>query len=233
MSIQENLLQVEKKIASAERSSGQDGAVTLIAVSKTVGIEQMEEAYRCGVRNFGENHAQEIQKKYPHFSDRNVSFHMIGTLQTNKVRHVIDKVEYIHSLDRMSLAKEIDKRACAIKKIQKCFIQVNISKENSKHGLQTESDLISFTKDVAKSFKNVAICGLMGMAPHEDDPEETRKYFKVLKNLAEKIESLQIENVSMQALSMGMSNDYSIAIEEGATFIRVGTSIFGERDYSI
>ena len=158
-------------------------------------------------------------------------YHLIGTLQTNKVKYIIDKAYMIHSLDRIALCEEIQKRAEKIDKVVNCLVQVNISKEESKHGLE-EEEVIDFVKEVSSNYKNIHIKGLMTMAPFIDDEAEIRKVFKGLKDLSLEISDLNLPNVKMDTLSMGMSHDYKIAIEEGATIIRVGTSIFGERNYN-
>ena len=156
---------------------------------------------------------------------------MIGTLQTNKVKYIIDKAYMIHSLDRIALCEEIQKRAEKIDKVINCLVQVNISKEESKHGLE-EEEVIDFIKEVSSNYKNIHIKGLMTMAPFIDDEQKIRQVFKDLKDLSLEVKKLNLSNVDMDTLSMGMSHDYKIAIEEGSTIVRVGTSIFGERNYN-
>lgn len=156
--------------------------------------------------------------------------HMIGSLQTNKVKYIIDKVKLIHSLDRMSLAKEINKRAKSINRVMDVLVQVNISGEETKSGLKRE-EVLDFLKQI-ENLDNIRVKGLMTMAPHYEDPEDTRYVFRSLKELFEKIKKEQIKNVEMEYLSMGMTNDYKIAIEEGSNMVRIGTAIFGKRDYT-
>ena len=204
--------------------------VRLIAVTKTVDVDNMLEAMEYGITDVGENKPQELARKYDIIGNK-VKWHLIGTLQTNKVKYIIDKVDMIHSLDRQSLCEEIQKKAEKIDRIIDCLVQVNISKEDSKHGLYKE-DVIDFIKDVSSSYKNISIKGLMTMAPFTENEDEVREVFRSLKSLSLYIDRLNIPNVSMEYLSMGMSNDYKIAIEEGSTIVRLGTSIFGKRNYN-
>ncbi|CEQ24299.1 pyridoxal 5'-phosphate-dependent enzyme [[Clostridium] sordellii] len=226
-----NMIDIKNKIDKAcELSNRNKEDVTLIAVSKTVDVDAIKEAINSGATDFGENKPQELARKFETIGD-DVNWHLIGSLQTNKVKYIIDKVYMIHSIDRLSLCDEIQKRAEKIGKTINCLIQVNISKEESKHGI-LEEDAIDFVKTIAKNYPNIRIKGLMTMAPNTDDKELVRSVFKGLKDLAIKIEKENIENISMDELSMGMSNDFEIAVEEGATFVRVGTSIFGQRNYN-
>ncbi|CEN26506.1 YggS family pyridoxal phosphate-dependent enzyme [Paraclostridium sordellii] len=226
-----NMIDIKNKIDKAcELSNRNKEAVTLIAVSKTVDVDAIKEAINSGATDFGENKPQELARKFETIGD-DVNWHLIGSLQTNKVKYIIDKVYMIHSIDRLSLCDEIQKRAEKIGKTINCLIQVNISKEESKHGI-LEEDAIDFVKTIAKNYPNIRIKGLMTMAPNTDDKELVRSVFKGLKDLAIKIDKENIENISMDELSMGMSNDFEIAVEEGATFVRVGTSIFGQRNYN-
>lgn len=226
-----NMIDIKNKIDKAcELSNRNKEEVTLIAVSKTVDVDAIREAINSGATDFGENKPQELARKVETIGD-DVNWHLIGSLQTNKVKYIIDKVYMIHSIDRLSLCDEIQKRAEKIGKTINCLIQVNISKEESKHGI-LEEDAIDFVKTIAKNYPNIRIKGLMTMAPNTDDKELVRSVFKGLKDLAIKIDKENIENISMDELSMGMSNDFEIAVEEGATFVRVGTSIFGQRNYN-
>lgn len=226
-----NMIDIKNKIDKAcELSNRNKEEVTLIAVSKTVDVDAIKEAINSGATDFGENKPQELARKFETIGD-DVNWHLIGSLQTNKVKYIIDKVYMIHSIDRLSLCDEIQKRAEKIGKTVNCLIQVNISKEESKHGI-LEEDAIDFVKTIAKNYPNIRIKGLMTMAPNTDDKELVRSVFKGLKDLAIKIDKENIENISMDELSMGMSNDFEIAVEEGATFVRVGTSIFGQRNYN-
>ena len=226
-----NMIDIKNKIDKAcELSNRNKEEVTLIAVSKTVDVDAIKEAINSEATDFGENKPQELARKFETIGD-DVNWHLIGSLQTNKVKYIIDKVYMIHSIDRLSLCDEIQKRAEKIGKTINCLIQVNISKEESKHGI-LEEDAIDFVKTIAKNYPNIRIKGLMTMALNTDDKELVRSVFKGLKDLAIKIDKENIENISMDELSMGMSNDFEIAVEEGATFVRVGTSIFGQRNYN-
>ena len=229
--IKENIQAVNEKIENAAlKSNRHKDDITLLGVTKTVDTDAILEAINCGITNVGENKPQELARKYEVIGDK-VKWHLIGTLQTNKVKYIIDKVSMIHSLDRESLCEEIQKRAEKIDRKIDCLVQVNISKEESKHGLEVE-DAIEFIKNVSNKYKNINIKGLMTMAPFTANEDEIRKVFRGLKDLSLEIKNLNIPRVTMDELSMGMSNDYEIAIEEGATIVRVGTSIFGKRNYN-
>ena len=229
--IKENIQAVNEKIENAALKSNRNkDDITLLGVTKTVDTDAILEAINCGITNVGENKPQELARKYEAIGDK-VKWHLIGTLQTNKVKYIIDKVSMIHSLDRESLCEEIQKRAEKIDRKIDCLVQVNISKEESKHGLEVE-DAIEFIKNVSNNYKNINIKGLMTMAPFTANEDEIRKVFRGLKDLSLEIKDLNIPRVTMDELSMGMSNDYEIAIEEGATIVRVGTSIFGKRNYN-
>lgn len=228
--IQENIEEIKQNIQQSAQKCGRDTSeITLLAVTKTVDIDKIVEAIEYNITDVGENKPQELARKYDAIGDK-VRWHLIGSLQTNKVKYIIDKVDMIHSLDRIALCEEIQKRAEKIDRNIDCLVQVNISKEDTKHGLDKE-DVIDFIKNVSEKYKNIRIKGLMTMAPFTDNKEEIRNVFKELKELSLKIDKLNIPNVSMGKLSMGMSNDYEIAIEEGSSIVRVGTSIFGERNY--
>ncbi|WP_195237233.1 YggS family pyridoxal phosphate-dependent enzyme [Romboutsia sp. 1001285H_161024_C4] len=229
-SVKENLDMVREKIKnSCNVSNRKIDEVTLLAVTKTVDVDKVLEAIENGVKDVGENKPQELARKYEVIGDK-VNWHLIGSLQTNKVKYIIDKVYMIHSLDRIVLCEEIQKRAEKIDKTINCLVQINISKEESKHGIYKEG-AIDFIKEVANNYNNIKIKGLMTMAPFTENKDEVRKVFRGLKELAVEIDKLNINNVSMEYLSMGMSNDYEIAIEEGSNIVRVGTSIFGARNY--
>lgn len=230
MTIKKNIMYIKQNIDNIKKEINRQDEVKLMAVTKTVDVDKVLEAIDAGITDIGENKPQELARKYEVIGDK-VRYHLIGTLQTNKVKYIIDKAYMIHSLDRISLCEEIQKRAEKIDKIVNCLVQVNISKEESKHGLDREL-VIDFIKDVSENYKNIHIKGLMTMAPFIDDEEQIRKVFKNLKDLSLEINNLNIPNVEMDTLSMGMSHDYKIAIEEGATIIRVGTSIFGQRNYN-
>ena len=230
MSIKDNIASIKQNIKEIEEKCHREDEVNLMAVTKTVDVDTVLEAIDAGITDIGENKPQELSRKYEIIGDK-VRYHLIGTLQTNKVKYIIDKAYMIHSLDRISLCEEIQKRAEKIDKVIKCLVQVNISKEESKHGLE-EEQVVDFIKQVSKDYKNIHIQGLMTMAPFVDDEKEIRKVFSKLKKLSVEISNLNLPNVEMDTLSMGMSHDYKIAIEEGATIIRVGTSIFGQRNYN-
>ena len=230
MSIKDNIESIKQNMREISEKSNRQEEVNLMAVTKTVDVDKVLEAIDAGITDIGENKPQELSRKYEIIGDK-VRYHLIGTLQTNKVKYIIDKAYMIHSLDRISLCEEIQKRAEKIDKVIKCLVQVNISKEESKHGLE-EEQVVDFIKQVSKDYKNIHIQGLMTMAPFVDDEKEIRKVFSKLKKLSVEISNLNLPNVEMDTLSMGMSHDYKIAIEEGATIIRVGTSIFGQRNYN-
>ena len=203
--------------------------VTLIAVSKTHPASDIEELYTHGVRHFGENKVQELIDKYE-VLPKDIKWHLIGHLQTNKVKYIVDKVHLIHSVDSLKLAEQIEKEATKKDVQVDILVQVNMANEDTKFGLDA-AETISMVEEIAK-LPHVHIKGLMTIAPFVDNGEENRKYFNGLKQLSVDIKAKNIDNVSMDFLSMGMSGDYPVAIEEGATFVRVGTSIFGIRDYN-
>lgn len=228
--LKENLQKVEEKIAlSCERAGRAREDVTLIAVSKTKPVETLKEAYDMGVRVFGENKVQELLDKYEALPD-DIHWHMIGHLQRNKVKYIIDKVDLIHSVDSVRLAETIDKEAKKHGLIANILIEVNVAKEDTKFGVLPE-ELDAVIEEISR-FSNICVRGLMTIAPFVENAEENRAIFARLRKLSVDIASKNIDNVNVGLLSMGMTNDYEIAVEEGATLIRVGTGIFGERDYS-
>lgn len=204
--------------------------VSLIAVSKTKPVSALFEAYEAGARDFGENKVQELVDKYDKLPP-DIRWHMIGHLQTNKVKYIADKVYMIHSVDSVKLAEEISKQAVKAKRIIPVLIEVNIAGEDSKFGI-AKDECIDFIQSV-NQLPGIAVKGLMTIPPFVENAEDNRQYFKALKQLSVDIMQKNIDNVCMDFLSMGMSGDYTVAIEEGANIIRVGTSIFGERDYSV
>jgi len=223
MEVAVNLRNIREQIRQACVESNRNiEEITVIGVTKYVTIERAEEAMHAGVTNFGENRLDGFLNKYNHFGDR-VKWHFIGTLQSRKVKDVIDKVDMIHSLDRMSLAKEINKRASGT---IDCFVQVNVSGEETKHGLKTD-EVVSFVEDVSK-YEKIRIVGLMTMAPHVEDEARLREVFRGLARLRDEVRNQDYSHAPCHYLSMGMSNDYSIAVEEGATHIRIGSSLVGE-----
>ncbi|SHJ13286.1 hypothetical protein SAMN02745975_01347 [Geosporobacter subterraneus DSM 17957] len=201
--------------------------VHLIAVTKTIEPERINEAIACGITDIGENKVQEVINKYDLVSP--VNWHMIGHLQTNKVKYIIDKVKLIHSLDRISLAEEIQKRAERINRSIDVLIQVNIGQEETKSGIEPES--VHNFIEALQTFSHIRVKGLMTVAPYEEDPEKVRIYFKAMREIFEKIRAKKLSGIEMKYLSMGMTNDYKVAIEEGANMIRIGTAIFGSRIY--
>jgi PLP dependent protein len=223
VSVSANLAIVKKNIVEACERVGRNPAdIRIIAVTKYVSVERAKEAYIAGISDFGENRDEGFLQKYEALGSE-PTWHFIGTLQSRKVKNIIDKIDYLHSLDRLSLAEEIQKRAS---KPVKCFVQVNVSGEKSKHGLSPH-EVIPFIEKL-KEFPNIVVVGLMTMAPFTDNEQQIRSCFRELKKLQEEIQALHIPYAPCTELSMGMSNDYIIAIEEGATFIRLGTSLVGE-----
>lgn len=218
----DNLKDIQLNINAACEKVGRDPKeVQIIAVTKQVPTERAEEALAAGLIHLGENRPEPLLEKQQHITNGAV-WHYIGTLQTRKVRKVIDHVDYIHSLDRLSLAEELDKRAT--KKIQ-CFVQVNVSEEDSKHGLTVE-EVLPFIESLTP-YSNLSVIGLMTMAPNTEDESIIRQTFKGLKQLQQQIINQQYEHAPCTELSMGMSHDYAIAVEEGATFVRIGTALVG------
>lgn len=222
LSVIENLKEIKAKVEEAcEKSKRKPEEITLIAVTKYVDNDRAQEVVDLGVHHIGENRDDQFLKKQEAIGEQAV-WHFVGTLQSRKVRNIIHKVDYIHSLDRLSLAKEINKRA---DKPIKCFVQVNVSGEKTKHGLAVE-EVLPFVEKI-EPFENIKVIGLMTMAEHTDDEAVIRETFRKLKSLQEEVIALNISNAPCEHLSMGMSNDYTIAIEEGATFIRIGSSLVG------
>ena len=228
--IRENLHTVEENISAAcDRSGRVREDVKLIAVSKTKPVEMLREAYDLGCRDFGENKVQELVDKYDKMP-KDIRWHMIGHLQRNKVKYIVDKVCMIHSVDSLRLAEEISKEAVKKNVTVSILVEVNVAEEESKYGTTSE-DAISLVEAVSK-LPNIIIKGLMTIAPYVENSEENRLYFAKLKQIYVDIIHKNIDNVFMEELSMGMTGDYEVAIEEGATLIRVGTGIFGERQYA-
>ena len=227
--ITENLEQVKKNIRDACRAAGRDpGEVTLIAVSKTKPTELLQEAYDAGARDFGENKVQEIMDKYPQLP-ADIRWHMIGHLQRNKVKYIVDKAAMIHSVDSFRLAQTIEQEAAKHEVQVPILLEVNVAEEESKFGLKMD-EVLPLIERIAE-FPHIKVCGLMTIAPFVENAEENRMFFRQLKKLSVDIEAKNINNVSMSVLSMGMTGDYQVAVQEGATMVRVGTGIFGERNY--
>ena len=226
-----NLKEVEAKIEAACKRAGRDRSeVTLIAVSKTQPVEMLEEAYETGIREFGENKVQEMMDKYE-VMPKDIHWHMIGHLQRNKVKYLMGKAALIHSVDSLRLAEEISAQSVKHEVTTDILIEVNIAGEETKFGTDRE-EAIALVEAAAK-LPNIHICGLMTIAPFVENPEDNRKYFQQIRQLSVDIKEKNIDNVDMRILSMGMTGDYEVAIEEGATMVRVGTGIFGARNYNI
>lgn len=228
MDIANRIHEVRRRILDAAKRAGRDEKeITLVAVSKTQPAEVLVGAYNEGIRIFGENKVQELIEKYPAL--QNVSWHLVGHLQKNKVKYIVDKVSLIHSLDSVELAEEINKRAKASGKVVNVLIQINIGKEETKSGIY-EEDLEDFTEKLSE-YDGIRILGIMAIPPASENPEDSRKYFRRMRELFEKLKNKKHDNFDIKYLSMGMTNDFEIAIEEGANIVRVGTGIFGERNY--
>ena len=229
MDIKENLDIVRKNIVTACAACGRrTDEVKLIAVSKTKPVSALEEAYADGCRDFGENKVQELVDKYE-VMPKDIRWHMIGHLQRNKVKYIVDKVYLIHSVDSLRLAQEIEKEAAKKEVCVNILVEVNVAGEESKFGT-TSGETLSLVEKIAK-LPHIRVKGLMTIAPYVEDAEENRRYFAKLKQIYVDIIHKNIDNVFMEELSMGMTGDYEVAITEGATYVRVGTGIFGEREY--
>lgn len=227
--ITENLEQVRKNIDEACRMAGRDPKeVTLIAVSKTKPVSMLKEAYDAGARCFGENKVQEIMDKHPQLPE-DIQWHMIGHLQRNKVKYIVDKVSMIHSVDSLRLAQTIEQEAAKHNVCVPVLLEVNVAQEESKFGLKMD-EVLPLIETIA-DFLHIKVQGLMTIAPYVENAEDNRDFFRQLKKLSVDIEAKNINNVSMSVLSMGMTGDYQVAVQEGATMVRVGTGIFGERNY--
>ena len=223
MKVIENLQAIQENILQAcMKSNRNPNEVKIIAVTKYVSNDRAKEAIEAGILDLGENYDEGLIAKWEVLQDK-PTWHFIGSLQTRKVKNIIDKVDYIHSLDRPSLAKEINKRA---NKRMKCLVQVNVSGEESKHGLAPQ-EVINFIKSI-QDYPNIEVAGLMTMAPHTDDQSILRHCFRTLKSLQIEVQQMKLEYAPCTELSMGMSNDYAIAVEEGATLVRIGTALVGE-----
>ncbi len=229
--LKENLTNVEKRVADACERAGRDrDEVTLIAVSKTKPVEDLQVIYDCGIRSFGENKVQELTGKIPEMPN-DIEWHLIGHLQRNKVKYIVDQVKLIHSVDSYRLAEEINIQAKKKGVVVPILIEVNAANEATKFGVKLE-EAAQLCEEIAH-LDAVHIMGLMTIAPNVVVPEENRSIFHKIKDLSVDIASKNIDNVDMRILSMGMTNDFEVAIEEGATHVRVGTAIFGERNYNI
>ncbi|GAB6160571.1 YggS family pyridoxal phosphate-dependent enzyme [Howardella ureilytica] len=228
--LKDSLNEVKKNISEACKRAGRDPKdVTLIAVSKTKPVEMLSEVYNEGVRDFGENYVQELVDKIE-IMPKDIRWHMIGHLQRNKVKYLVGKVACIHSVDSIRLAEEINERSVKSGIVTEIMAEVNIAGEESKFGFKRD-EVFDFAEKVSV-MKGVKLTGLMTSAPYVADPEENRIYFREMKSLSVDINAKNIDNVNITGLSMGMTNDYVVAVEEGATHVRVGTAIFGARNYN-
>ncbi|MGE5804482.1 MAG: YggS family pyridoxal phosphate-dependent enzyme [Ignavibacteria bacterium] len=216
---------IEKKCSEVNRNPSE---ITIIAVSKNFSVNDINAVFDGGIKNFGENKAQELMRKYNELGNK-ITWHFIGNLQRNKVRFAVEASEYIHSVDSLLLAMEINKRAAKLNKIQKILLEIKTSDEETKSGLADESE-ISDLAEYCKEYPNLDLVGLMTMAPFTDDEKKIRESFRSLRNLRDELNG---QGINMKELSMGMTNDFLIAVEEGATMLRIGTAIFGERKYSL
>jgi len=230
VSIKENIDLILKRTADAARKSGRPPEdITVIAVSKTVDSIIARVAAESGISDLGENRVQELMSKYEQLSDLDIKWHMIGHLQKNKVKYIIDKTALIHSVENLELANEINKRATQHKMVANILIELNIGEEVSKFGI-SEENVYDFVKSM-EQFSNIKVLGLMTVAPYSENPEDIRWVFKKMKEIFEKIALMNFINADMKYLSMGMTNDFEIAIEEGSNIVRIGTAIFGARKY--
>ncbi len=225
--IDENVATINARVrAAAIRSGRNPEGIKIIGVSKTVSPEKIKEAFNCGITDFGENRVQELCEKYD-ILDIECDWHMVGHLQTNKVKYILDKVSMIHSLDRIELATEIQKRAEKANRQIDALVQVNIAAEDTKFGISPD-EAAAFINEISR-MGNIRVKGLMTIAPMTTNPEDVRWVFASLRNLLVDIRNENIDNIYMDCLSMGMSNDFEVAIEEGANMVRIGTSLFGKR----
>ncbi len=229
MTIANNIERIKKRVEQACLKSGRNPEeVKIVAVSKTHPVEKIIEAYNCGIKTFGENRVQEAREKFERLKDYPIEWHLIGHLQKNKVNHAVRIFDYIHSIDSVALAEKVEKRLEALGKEIKGFIEVKLSEEESKHGVSI-SDLDTLAEYCA-GLRYLKVIGLMVVPPYFEDVERVRPYFRKLMELREELNK-KIFNGTLSELSMGMTHDFEVAIEEGATYVRIGTGIFGERNY--
>ncbi|MEE9935009.1 MAG: YggS family pyridoxal phosphate-dependent enzyme [Deltaproteobacteria bacterium] len=225
--IADNIRTIRNRMAAAAARAGRDPAgIRLMAVSKTVEPERIRQAIDAGIGLLGENYVQEAREKIPAVGQA-VQWHMIGHLQTNKVKYVVTLFDWIHSVDRLELAQELSRRAGQHGRVLNVLIEINVSGEASKNGARP-ADVLELARQVA-ALPNLSVRGLMTMPPYSDDPENSRPYFVALRRLRDELAAAALPGVAMAELSMGMTDDFEVAIEEGATIIRVGRAIFGER----
>jgi pyridoxal phosphate enzyme (YggS family) len=227
--LKQKLAQIAERIRKAALDSGRDPeSIRLVVVSKTVSVERVEEAIKAGVTIFGENYVQEAREKFNRLASYSVSWHFIGHLQSNKAKYAVRLFDLIHSVDSLKLARELDRQAQKIDKIQDVLIQVNVADDPAKSGVSAEK-AYRLIKEIG-NLKNLAVKGLMTMPPYFYAPEKVRPYFRSLRHLRDDIKNLGMVNVTLEELSMGMTGDFEVAIAEGATLVRIGTAIFGERN---
>ena len=220
---------VKERIENAARACGRDPeTVRLVAVSKTIPTDRVKQAIQAGVAILGENYVQEARAKFNDLATYPASWHFIGHLQSNKAKYAVRLFDLIHSVDKLKLAREIDKQANKINKVQEILIQVNISEETSKSGVDVE-DAHNLIKDISL-LENLSVKGLMTMPPYFNEPEKVQPYFSALRGLRDHLEQQDLFNVTLSELSMGMTGDFEVAIQEGATLVRIGTAIFGKRE---
>jgi hypothetical protein len=225
--VKDNLARIRERIEAAARRAGRDpGAVRLVAVSKTVGAEKIREAVEAGAQVLGENYLQEAQKKIEVLGP-GISWHFIGHLQKNKAKYAVRLFDLIHSVDSLALAEELDRAAEKNGKVQEILLQADLSGEATKFGAG-EGEILQIAERI-QGLKNVSVKGLMTMPPFSDDPEDSRPYFRKLRSLRDRLARMKIPGISQEDLSMGMSGDFEVAIEEGATLVRIGTAVFGPR----
>jgi pyridoxal phosphate enzyme (YggS family) len=226
--LKERIKRVQERIRqTAEACNRSEASIRLVAVSKTMSVEIVKEAIESGMTDFGENYIQEAREKTGSLAMYPVTWHYIGHLQSNKAKYAVRMFDLIHSVDSLKLARELNKHAKKNNKVQEILIQVNVAKEDSKSGVYTE-DAVQLLRDIGQ-FENLAVKGLMTMPPYFNAPEKVRPFFAALRELRDHIKNEGIPNISMDELSMGMTGDFEAAIQEGATMVRVGTAIFGER----
>lgn len=229
MDIVQNIADILKNVEKSAKKCGKSlDDITVIAVTKTVDSDRAFQAFQAGLKDLGENRVQEFVNKHENLKNFDINWHIIGHLQKNKVKYLIGKVKLIHSLESLSLAEELDKRSKQYGLITDVLVELNIAEEESKFGIKKEH-LIDFLKSI-EGFENIRIVGLMTVAPFTEDKEEVRWVFKEMKHIYDTVISMSFKNVDMKFLSMGMTNDYDVAIEEGANIIRIGTAIFGSRN---
>lgn len=229
MQIKNNIDNIRQKIGQAAQGCGRSPQeITLIGVSKRKPAVLIQNAIDAGHRDFGENYIQEAIEKIDELGKENACWHFIGHLQSNKAKFAVKYFDLIHTVDKVKLAREINKQAAKINKVQDILLQINIAQEETKSGASA-AQVIDIVREISQ-FDHISLKGLMCMPPFFDDPEQAREYFKAVKQISLDIQKEDLDNVSMTHLSMGMSNDFAVAVEEGATMVRVGTAIFGSRD---